>query len=209
MNKRFSSCWVVTDGKAGMESQCVGLAEGLGIQPEIKRVRMRAPWRMLSPWLRLGLGHAFENMSMPEPPWPDLLIASGRLSIPASLFVREQSELAGKRTFTVQIQNPVISPSNFDLVIAPLHDSLEGPNVISTIGAPHRVEPDRLSARRRNPCAALGRTAAPLYPCTGRRTECFVPDGRTGDYSVRIRSPVACRRHGGKPSCHPFTAHGR
>jgi mitochondrial fission protein ELM1 len=135
----------VTDGKAGMESQCVGLAEGLGIQPEIRRVRMRSPWRILSPYLQVGLDHAFENKETLGPPWPDILIASGRLSVPASLYVREQSARAGRRTFTVQIQNPVIAPSNFDLVIAPLHDSLEGPNVISTIGALHRVEPARLA----------------------------------------------------------------
>jgi mitochondrial fission protein ELM1 len=128
-----------------MESQCVGLAEALDLQPEIKRVRMRAPWRLLSPYLRLGLGCAFENTALIAPPWPDLLIASGRLSVPASLYVREQSARTGRRTFTVQIQDPVIAPSNFDVVIAPLHDALEGPNVISTIGALHRVEPDRLA----------------------------------------------------------------
>ena len=128
-----------------MESQCVGLAEALGLHPVIKRVRMRAPWRSLSPYLRLGLAHAFENESALAAPWPDLLIASGRLSVPASLYVREQSARAGKRSFTIQIQNPVISPLHFDLVIAPLHDGLEGSNVITTIGALHRVEPDGLA----------------------------------------------------------------
>lgn len=128
-----------------MESQCIGLAEALGLRAEIKRVRMRTPWRALSPFFRLGLAHAFENGSAIVPPWPDLLIASGRLSVPASLYVREQSARGGKRTFTVQIQDPVISPSHFDLVIAPLHDDLKGTNVISTIGALHRVEAGRLA----------------------------------------------------------------
>jgi len=123
----------------------VGLAEALGLQPEIKRVRMRTPWRLLSPYLHIGLGFAFENRASITPPWPDLLIASGRLSVPASLYVREQSARAGRRTFTVQIQDPVIAPSNFDVVVAPLHDALEAPNVISTIGALHRVDPDRLA----------------------------------------------------------------
>lgn len=86
-----------------MESQCLGLAEALGLTTEIKRVRMRAPWRVLSPYLQLGLAHAFENKIALAPPWPDLLIASGRLSVPASLYVREQSARAGRRTFTVQI----------------------------------------------------------------------------------------------------------
>ena len=42
-----------------MESQCVGLAEALGLDPVIKRVALRAPWRQLSPYLRLGHGYAF------------------------------------------------------------------------------------------------------------------------------------------------------
>ena len=80
------------------------------------------------------------------PPWPDILIATGRHSVPASLYVRAQSRRAGTRTLTVQIQNPVIAPSHFDLVVAPLHDRLSGPNVISTIGALHRVTRARLAA---------------------------------------------------------------
>jgi len=133
-----------------MESQCLGVAEALGLQPDIKRVRMRGPWRLLSPHLRLGLDHAFENAAGLAPPWPDLLIATGRLSIPASLFVRRQSAREGKRTFTVQIQKPAIAPSHFDLVIAPLHDALEGGNVVSTVGALHRIAPDRLVREARS-----------------------------------------------------------
>ncbi|HEY9537433.1 MAG TPA: ELM1/GtrOC1 family putative glycosyltransferase, partial [Kiloniellaceae bacterium] len=45
------ACWVVTDGKAGMEIQCLGLAEALGLTPEVKRVSVGKPWR----WLPAGL----------------------------------------------------------------------------------------------------------------------------------------------------------
>jgi mitochondrial fission protein ELM1 len=138
---------VVTDGKAGMESQCLGLAEALGVAPIVKRVVLRTPWRQLSPYLRLGLSRAYEQGSDAlAPPWPDILIASGRHSVPASLYVRRESRRAGTRTLTVQIQNPVIAASHFDLVVTPLHDRLSGPNVISTIGALHRVTPERLAA---------------------------------------------------------------
>jgi len=133
-----TTCWVVTDGKAGMESQCLGLAESLGLSPVVKRVRLRSPWRQLSPWFRAGLSRAFADDVL-APPWPDLLFASGRLSVPASLYVRAQSVKAGKPTFTVQVQDPVIDPANFDAVVAPLHDGLSGSNVIATKGALHRV----------------------------------------------------------------------
>ena len=137
----FSSCWVVTDGKSGMESQCLGLAEVLGIEPAIIRISMRNPWRDLAPHLRIGLAGAFVENPL-VPPWPELLIATGRLSVPASLYVKQQNP----HTRRVQIQNPGISPRHFDLVVTPMHDNLRGMNVIQTIGALHRVTPEKLAA---------------------------------------------------------------
>ncbi len=141
MTAAFSSCWIVTDGKSGMESQCLGLAEALGIDPTVIRVSMRNPWRDLAPHLRIGLEHAFAGDPLVAP-WPELLIATGRQSVPASLYVMQKSP----RTRRVQIQNPGISPRHFDLVIAPMHDNIWGANVIQTIGALHRVTPERLAA---------------------------------------------------------------
>ena len=133
------SCWVVSDGKAGMISQCVGLAEALGSDPIVKTVRLRMPWRDLTPYFRLGGRLQFTTGSDPlTPPWPDLLIATGRHSIAASILVRR---LARGKTRTVQIQNPVINPSHFDLVVTPRHDNLVGDNVVLTRGALHRVTP--------------------------------------------------------------------
>ena len=136
------SCWVVTDGKAGMISQCVGLAEALGFNPEIKQVRLRSPWRDLTPYFRLGGRMQFTTESDPlTPPWPDLLIASGRHSVAASILVRR---LSHGKTRTVQIQNPAISPRHFDLIVTPRHDDLTGDNVLVTRGALHRVTPAML-----------------------------------------------------------------
>ncbi|MEI8395006.1 MAG: mitochondrial fission ELM1 family protein [Rhodospirillaceae bacterium] len=138
------SCWVVTDGKPGMENQCLGLAEALGLEPVIKRIKLRSPWRELSPWLRLGKRFAAgPGGDAIAPPWPDLLIATGRHSVLTALSVRKRS---GGRTFTVQIQDPVISPLNFDLVVVPEHDRLRGDNVWVTRGALHRVTPAILAA---------------------------------------------------------------
>lgn len=150
---RDITCWVVTDGKPGMENQCLGLAEALGVTPEIKRVRPRGPWRQLAPWLRLGKRFACgpEGDTI-APPWPDLLIATGRHSVLPALSVRERSR---GRTFAVQIQDPVISPRHFDLVVVPEHDRLRGDNVLVTRGALHRVTPGKLAEA----AARLG----PLY----------------------------------------------
>lgn len=139
------TCWIVTDGKAGMENQCLGLAEALGIQPVIKRIKLRSPWRQLSPFLRFGLEYAFSEEGDPvAPPFPDLLIATGRHSVPASLYARRETMAGRANTLTVQLQNPVIDPSRFDLVVVPRHDGLTGPNVMTTRGALHRVTTEML-----------------------------------------------------------------
>ena len=136
------SCWVVTDGKAGMESQCVGLAEALGLTPTVKRVRLRSPWRQLTPYFRLGGPAQFTaDSDSLTAPWPDLLIATGRHSVAASILVKT---LSGGKTHTVQLQNPVIASRHFDLVVVPRHDELHGDNIISTRGALHRITPELL-----------------------------------------------------------------
>jgi mitochondrial fission protein ELM1 len=140
--------WVITDGKAGMESQCRGLAEALGLEPIVKRLRLRAPWRRLSPvpllWATKG-AISPDGDRLDDLPPPDILIASGRKSIIPSLLLGKWS---GGRTFRVQIQNPVIAPWHFDLVVSPAHDRISGPNVVVTKGALHRLNPRTLAEAR-------------------------------------------------------------
>lgn len=130
-----------------MENQCLGLAEALNLKPVVKRIKLRSPWRQLTPFLRHGLQWAFSSEGDPiAQPWPDLLIATGRHSIPASLYVRRMTMNSARPTFTVQLQNPVIDTSRFDLVVVPRHDGLSGANVMTTRGALHRVTPAMLKS---------------------------------------------------------------
>jgi mitochondrial fission protein ELM1 len=69
------------------------------------------------------------------------LIATGRTSLVVSLAIRQASR---ERTFTVQIQNPVVSLERFGCVIVPSHDKIHGNNVISMTGALHRASPEML-----------------------------------------------------------------
>jgi mitochondrial fission protein ELM1 len=138
---KLTSCWVVTNGKAGMESQCLGLAEALGLTPEIKRIRPRFPWASLPPQLWASPLQALSpEGDVLTPPWPDLVIATGRATVAPAAAIKRRNPA----TIVVQIQKPTIAPSRFDLVIAPAHDRLDGANVISTMGALHRVTPERL-----------------------------------------------------------------
>jgi len=140
---RETLCWVVTEGMAGTENQCLGVAESLGLDPVVKRIGLRQPWKTLTPFIGMETKGTFDPPL--EAPWPDLLIAAGRKSIAASRYVKRMS---GGETFTVQIQDPKTSPAQFDLVAVPVHDSLRGPNVIVTDGTPNRITAETLDAAR-------------------------------------------------------------
>lgn len=143
----IKTCWVITEGIAGTENQCIGVAEALGVTPVIKRVKLRAPWKQLSPWLCCGHEHALApDSDRVDPPYPDLVLASGRKSIGIARMIREKSN--GK-TFVVQIQDPRINPGHFDLVVVPQHDPTRGENVIVTKAGLHKVTSAMLEAGRK------------------------------------------------------------
>tara|TARA_R110002110_G_scaffold406951_2_gene627457 strand:+ start:3678 stop:4649 length:972 start_codon:yes stop_codon:yes gene_type:complete len=131
------TCWTLTSGLAGCDTQVLGVAEALGVTPEMKHVAPPVPWRWMAPW-----GRAAPQTNV-TPPWPDLLIVAGRQSIPYARMIRRAS---GGRTFTAVLQNPRISPAHFDFVWAPAHDRLTGANVLSTVLSPHRLTRARLDA---------------------------------------------------------------
>lgn len=137
-----TTCWVITEGLIGTENQCIGVAEALGLNPVVKRIRLRSPWQELTPWLRVAnqLAISSEGDAI-TPPWPDLVIASGRKSIPAALHIRRASK---GRTVVVQLQDPKCPSRLFDLVAVPQHDTLRGDNVIVTQGALNRITPQKL-----------------------------------------------------------------
>ncbi|MFP4313469.1 MAG: mitochondrial fission ELM1 family protein [Alphaproteobacteria bacterium] len=161
MSNRLSNitCWIVTEGIAGTENQCIGVAEALGIKPRIKRIKLREPWKSFSPTLGFERWWTFDPLLFR--PWPDLLITSGRKGIAASRYIKKMSD---EQTFTVHIQDPRIAPDNFDIVAVPKHDLLRGKNVLVTTATPNRITKHRLTAEKlkfkdlkpgKRPCVAI------------------------------------------------------
>tara|TARA_R110002110_G_scaffold85816_2_gene223497 strand:+ start:84644 stop:85615 length:972 start_codon:yes stop_codon:yes gene_type:complete len=156
----IQSCWILTDGKIGMVNQCLGLARALGHDPDIKTVDLRRPWAWLPPTLiPASMGVITAGSTPLTPPWPDLLIASGRKSVAPARAIRKAS---GGQTFCIQIQDPGIPVGSFDLVVAPAHDRLHGDNVVSTLGAMQGVDPAALEAARAAFAERVSRLPRPL-----------------------------------------------
>ncbi len=128
-----------------MENQALGLAEALArLTPAditIKRVRWRPlfdrlPSALKAPWM------LDPSSDSPFPAkgeaWPDVWIATGRATLPLSM-------MAKGKTVVVQTQDPRWRTGDYELVVAPAHDGVSGPNVLSITGSPHRVSADRLA----------------------------------------------------------------
>lgn len=190
------SVWVVSDGRTGIENQALGLAEAVQrLFPSVitvKRVRWRAafdkfPSALKAPWMldpssdavTPGAGEA----------WPDLWIATGRATLPLSVAARRRS---GGRTFVVQTQDPRWRKAAYDLIVAPAHDRVEGPNVLSITGSPHRVTPERLTEG----AAAFADRLEPLprprvAALIGGRSRAFdLPEAHAADLAERIAGAV-------------------
>lgn len=144
MAEGIKTCWVITEGIAGTENQCIGVAEALGVTTVIKRIKLKFPWKQLSPMLP-GYGLA-EGSDPVDPPYPDLVLASGRKAIGIARALKQRSP----QTFVVQIQDPRINPKHFDLVVVPQHDPTRGDNVIVTKAGLHRVTPAKIAAAKEN-----------------------------------------------------------
>ncbi|MFC3225947.1 mitochondrial fission ELM1 family protein [Marinibaculum pumilum] len=141
-----------------MQSQVRGLAAALTCPQVVEKTcGLRLPWRWL-PNRRLWAHLAAAEGDSLTPPWPDLLISCGRKAALLSMAVRRAS---GGRVRTVHIQDPLVDPAAFDLVVVPQHDHLRGDNVLVSRGALHRVTPQLLASAADRFEGAIGRLPRP------------------------------------------------
>ncbi len=106
--------WVLLGARTGDNNQALALAEALGLPFETKQLdynRLQA----VSEWLP-GTSATLtkEAKALLNEPWPDLLIAIGRRSVPVARWIKAQS---GGETKLVRIGHPRIDPGLFDLVV--------------------------------------------------------------------------------------------
>lgn len=132
------SCWVISDGRRGIENQALGLAESLSRARalDIKRCAIdnTGAFKAATPRMQFTLRAKPSDYRL-MPPYPQIAIGCGRQAIAPLLSIKA----AAPDTFTCYIQDPHIDPAQFDLVIAPEHDNLAASNVETMIGAPNRI----------------------------------------------------------------------
>lgn len=137
-----NKCWIITEGLIGTENQCIGVAEALNIDFEVKRVSLQQPWKSLSPYFGFEQSWSFEPKL--EGPWPELIIAAGRKAIAAARYIKKKNP----ETYVTFLQDPRSKSHNFDLIAVPKHDPLRGHNVLVTQASPNRINETHLKVAR-------------------------------------------------------------
>ncbi len=136
--------WRLSDGRAGHDRQAAALAAQLGGGEVVLAVAWPLPWRWAAPHRLPGLDRLCREW--PEPAVRTLIVGCGRRAALANRWLKHRY---GRRVFTVQILDPRSARGEFDLIIAPAHDALSGPNVVQITGSLHPVSGDWLTSARR------------------------------------------------------------
>lgn len=141
MFESSAAVWALTDDRTGHNAHTLGLAEALGLEYAEIKLCFNA-LAHLPPTL---LGSGFQSLTAPSrtklsPPWPSVVIASGRRMIPVMRAIKQ----ASPKTKLVQCLWPgQIEP--FDVIVAPWHDDVPvNARIVRYHGALHRLQPSVL-----------------------------------------------------------------
>tara|TARA_Y100001970_G_scaffold282035_1_gene394049 strand:- start:2780 stop:3733 length:954 start_codon:yes stop_codon:yes gene_type:complete len=133
---------LLTEGMHGMLSQVEGLAKGLNLEFIHEKIELRNFWKFFPPKITPVKNFVFKNKLKYD---FNILISCGRKSVIPSIYLKR---LYKKKIINIHIQNPKVSLSNFDYVVVPEHDKIDGKNVLTTKGAIHYLSKEDLILNR-------------------------------------------------------------
>jgi hypothetical protein len=129
---------LLTEGMHGMISQVEGLAKALDLDFIHEKIELNNFWKLIPPKITPIQNFVFKNDIKKD---FNIVISCGRKSVIPSIFLKKKFK---DKIINVHIQDPKVSLSNFDFVVAPEHDGLKGKNVIASIGAIHYLRDNEL-----------------------------------------------------------------
>ena len=129
---------LLTEVLHGMISQVEGLAKALDLDYFHEKIVLNNPWNFVPPSFTPKHKLIFKNQIEKD---YDIIISCGRKSVIPSIILKKNSN---KKIINIHIQNPKVSLTNFDFVIVPEHDGIDGNNVFVSNGAIHYVTMDEI-----------------------------------------------------------------
>ena len=145
MNYNNISCLVVGDGIKGMQNQSIALARAIGLKPLL--IEVKPFWlTRLFPTLLAGrfsipLSNNDKNLFSYK---SKILLTCGSRMAGISIGLKRYFDRKKINIFRIHIQNPKISSKNFDILVVPEHDNINGNNIILSKGSLHQIKKENL-----------------------------------------------------------------
>ena len=133
---------LLTEGMHGMISQVEGLAKALDLDFMHEKIELNNFWKLIPPKITPIQSFVFKNKIDEK---YDIIISCGRKSVIPSLYLKKKFK---KKILNIHIQDPKVSLDNFDFVVIPEHDGINGKNVITTKGAIHYLRGEELDGNK-------------------------------------------------------------
>ena len=133
---------LLTEGMHGMISQVEGLAKALELEFIHEKIELNNFWKLIPPRLTPVKNFVFKNNIKKD---FNVVISCGRKSVIPSIYLKKKYK---DKIMTIHIQDPKVSLNNFDLIVAPEHDGLEGKNVLKSKGAIHYLTESELKENK-------------------------------------------------------------
>ena len=130
---------LLTEGMHGMISQVEGLAKALDLDFTHEKIELNNFWKLIPPKFTPIKEFVFKNKINQN---FDIVISCGRKSVIPSIFLKKKFK---NKIVNIHIQDPKVSLKNFDFIVAPEHDTIEGKNVITSKGAIHYLRENELN----------------------------------------------------------------
>jgi hypothetical protein len=150
------SLLVLHDGAAGNRRQALALAEAWGLPFDELALRPRSPWRWVAPRVLPGSAAAFGaafSTRLDAP--PAVAVGCGRQAALATRLLRQRGSKV------VQILHPRLPTPQWDAVVLPAHDGVQGGNVVTLNGSLNPIDDAWLDAQRRAH-SAVGEASGPI-----------------------------------------------
>ncbi len=122
---------LLTEGMHGMISQVEGLAKALNLEFIHEKIELNSFWKFFPPRLTPIKNFVFKNKINYD---FNIVISCGRKSVIPSIYLKNKFK---NKIMNIHIQDPKVSLNNFDYIVAPEHDNLQGKNVLASKGAIH------------------------------------------------------------------------
>ena len=130
---------LLTEGMHGMISQVEGLAKALDLEFIHEKIEINKFWKLIPPSLTPIKRFVFENNINKD---FNIVISCGRKSVIPSIYLKQKYK---NKIMNIHIQDPKVSLNNFDYIVAPEHDQINGKNVLTTKGAIHYLRNNELN----------------------------------------------------------------